>query len=204
MPSYKDARSRYKWNDTAGRYRGPDGRFISFSRVRFVLDDVIDGNERDMVNLAMSLREGRITVTEFQRQMRGYLKDIHVSSGALAKGGWAQLSHADLGRIGVRVKEQYKYLDNFAGELARADVFDGNLVRRTRLYAQSGRITYHRIQREEMRKRGYTEEKNVLAQVEHCKECVAEAKRGWVPIGTLSLIGTRICKSNDRCYIEYR
>jgi len=205
MPTtFKNARSRYKWNDSAGRYRDASGKFVSFRRIRMALDDVLDGNERDMVRLAETLRDGGMSVGDFQRQMRTHLKDVHVASGALVKGGWKQLSQADLGRIGFRLKEQYRYLDRFAGELANTQVYDGNLVRRTRMYAQSGRVSYHRIQRADMIKRGMKFEKNVLANAEHCPDCLAETARKWVRIGTLSLVGTRQCRSNDRCHVIYK
>ena len=136
--------------------------------------------------------------------MRDNLKSIHLTSGALAQGGWAQMSPADFGRVGTRLKEQYQFLGKFAREIEGGLPLDGNFRNRVKLYAQSGRVSYDAIQRAEMLKRGMKEEKNILHPADHCVDCLQQAALGWVPIGTLTLIGQRRCKSNDRCTKEFR
>jgi hypothetical protein len=34
--------------------------------------------------------------------------------------------------------------------------------------------------------------------------CIEEAQKGWQPIGTLSVVGSRTCLSNCRCSFSYR
>jgi len=194
----------YQWNDRAGRYKGPDGRFVSFGTVRGHLDEVLDGAERDMLVLSGVLQTGGTTIEEWQLGMRDSLKSIHLASGALPQGGWSHLSQSDYGRIGVRIKEQYKFLGRFAKQIEEGLPLDGRFFNRVKLYAQSGRATYHALEREEQAKRGKEEERNILGGRDHCVECVGQAKLGWVPIGTLILVGQRICKSNCRCHAEYR
>lgn len=196
--------SRYKWNEVAGRYIGADGRFVTFSAVREDLDVVLDNYERRVMQHAAALQDGRIGVGEWQVLMRDALKDIHIASGALARGGWAQMSQADYGRVGNVLRLQYEKLRAFARQIENGLPLDGRFRRRVMLYAQSGRVSFTAALRQEMELRGMTEEKSILANADHCTECVAEAEKGWQPIGTLVLIGRRICKSNCRCHLIFR
>jgi len=194
----------YRWNEVAGRYIGPDGRFVSFEQIRQYLDVTLDTSERKVLSLARSLQSGQITLQEWQLGMRDTLKDIHLASSALAKGGWAQMSQADYGRVGFRLKQQYAYLQKFAAQIEQGYILDGRFLNRIKLYAQSGRMTYHMVQRAEAAKRGMTEEKNILGPADHCSECIEETNKGWVPIGDLKLVGDRICSSNCRCSVSFQ
>lgn len=196
--------STYRWNEIAGRYINQSGNFVSFADVRSYLDEVLDRHERKIMSLSSALREGSINVQQWQAGMKDALKDLHLVSGALARGGWAQMSQADYGRVGSQLRFQYERLAKFAQQIERGLPFDGRFIRRTQLYAQSGRVSYTAALRQEMALRGYTEEQSVLAAADHCSECVAEADKGWVKIGTLINIGERICKSNCRCHLEFR
>ena len=196
--------SKYTWDEVAGRYIDEDGNVVSFEEVRLWLDEVLDRNDLKMAQTALLLLSGGINVQQWQEQMRASLKDIHLISGALARGGWEHMSQADFGRVGSQLRFQYERLARFATQIERGLPLDGRFGRRVQLYAQSGRVSYTAALRQEMALRGYTEEQSVLAAADHCSECVAEADKGWVPIGTLVNIGERICKSNCRCHFEFR
>lgn len=196
--------SKYTWDEVAGRYVDENGNAVSFEEVRLWLDEVLDRNDLKMSQTALLLLSGSINVQKWQDEMRASLKDIHLISGALARGGWAHMSQADFGRIGNELRFQYERLARFADQIERGLPLDGRFRRRVQLYAQSGRVSYTSALRQEMALRGYTEEQSVLAAADHCSECVAEADKGWVPIGTLINIGERICKSNCRCHLEFR
>jgi hypothetical protein len=195
--------SSYSWNEIAGRYRGADGKFVSFEKIRTYLDHALDSNEARVASLASQLRNRQITLAEWQMAMRDTIKDIHLASSALARGGWAQMSDADYAKVAEKIEFQLMKLNQFALQIEKGLPLDGRFARRTTLYAQSGRVTYHESLRNEMALRGYTLEKSVLASSDHCSECVSEAAKGFVPIGELILIGERICRSNCRCHVEF-
>jgi hypothetical protein len=195
--------SSYSWNEIAGRYRGADGKFVSFEKIRTYLDHALDSNEARVASLASQLRNRQITLAEWQMAMRDTIKDIHLASSALARGGWAQMSEADYAKVAEKIEFQLMKLNQFALQIEKGLPLDGRFARRTTLYAQSGRVTYHESLRNEMALRGYTLEKSVLASSDHCSECVSEAAKGFVPIGELILIGERICRSNCRCHVEF-
>lgn len=196
--------SRYRWNQVAGRYISSDGRFVPFVEIRRYLDVTLDSYEARILSLAASMQSRGIGVAEWQVAMRDALKDIHLVSSALARGGWAQMSQADYDKVAQKLQFQYEKLERFARQIENGLPLDGRFRRRHELYAQSGRATYHESLREEMAVRGMTEERSILAQSDHCSECVSEANRGWVPIGELVTIGERICKSNCRCLVSFR
>lgn len=195
--------SKYSWNEVAGRYRGANGQFVSFERIRSFLDQALDRNEARVASLASKLRNRQITLAEWQIEMRDTIKDIHLASSALARGGWAQMSEVDYAKVAEKIEFQLQKLNDFALQIEKGLPLDGRFARRTTLYAQSGRVTYHESLRNEMALRGFTLEKSVLASSDHCSECVSEAAKGFVPIGDLVLIGERICRSNCRCHVDF-
>jgi hypothetical protein len=194
----------YTYDIKAGRYRGQDGRFVSFVAVRNALDASLDGSEKALLAASESLQLGQITLGEWQQTMARATKDIHLASTSLAKGGWSQMASADYGRVGGRIAKQYRFLQKFAQEIEDGYVLDGRFLNRVKLYAQSGRLAYHATQRAEMALRGKELERSRLAPADHCKECVEEHDKNWQPIGSVKLIGTRQCLGNCRCVMQYK
>lgn len=204
MPARKTARRQFTYDERTGRYRSSSGRFVPQSQVRRALERRVEAAGREMQRLAEQLRSGAISTTQWRSEMHRRMRDVHLFSAATVKGGWAQMTPADFGRVGARMKEQLKFLDNFARDIDRGLPLDGRFLRRAGLYALSGRETAHRTQTLQMQTRAFDEERSVLGVAEHCPVCVDEAAKGWVPIGTLIPIGRRQCLGNDRCAMQYR
>jgi hypothetical protein len=195
---------RWRYDEAAGRYRASSGRFLPASTIRQYLDRTIKNHRRVIDELTEQFRGRDITLGQWERGMRVELKQIHVYSALMAKGGRAQLTQSDYGVIGRRVRDEYEALR------ARADAVttgtqapDGSLAQRARMYANAGRGTFHVIERRDMERRGYAFERNVLGPTDHCAGCVAETARGAVPIGNLVPVGSRTCLTNCQCRIEY-
>lgn len=158
-----------------------------------------------MRDLALALKEGRISVAEWQIETAATIKQMHLASTAAARGGWAQLTPADLGRAGQIVKKQYGYLGDFARQIESGEQpLDGRFLRRVDLYAQAARGTFHTFDGLEQQARGKTEERNVLHASESCAGCIEQSGRSWVGIGELIPVGSRSCLVNCKCDIEYR
>lgn len=196
----------YRFNERAGRYIDGRGRFVPNTMVRAELDKTLQTSQQAMRNLSGGLRTGKISLADWQTGMMREIKNTHLSSAALAKGGWAQMTPADYGRVGAEVKKQYAYLDNFAQQIASGEQrLDGVFLRRADMYFEAGRGTFHDVERLEKGKRGMTEERSILdPSARHCDGCLQEAARGWVSIGSLVRIGARDCLTRCRCMIEYR
>jgi hypothetical protein len=196
----------YQWAPQAARYRDPDtGRFVSRDAIRYGLDDLIVRSQQRITAASDDLRNGRIDLADWQLIMREEIKTTQLGAESLLRGGWDQMSQADYGRVGQRVREQYEYLADFTAKLRSGDMrTDGNFMNYARMYAAAARVGYHEGQTEQVLSVGYTEELNVLHPAEHCADCVEAKDRGWVPIGTNPPIGTRKCLGNDKCTMRYR
>lgn len=200
-----DPRSQYRWNAAAARYVDARGRFVSRPEVRGAIDTTLDRAAARIQAHAVALREGRLSLAEWQLAMRAEMKAMHLWSAAAARGGWAQMSAADFGRIGPVLRNQYGYLARFALQIEQGLPLDGRFVRRALMYAQAARATYHAQDELVHRERGFDQERNVIEpSAENCDGCRSESRRGWVPLGKLVPIGGRECRTNCRCLVEYR
>lgn len=197
----------FRFDRAAGRYRGPSGAFVSETRVRAYLDSALDAAGKRMDALANQLRNGQIDLISWEVRMRREVKVVSTYSGAAAKGGWAQMTEADYGRVGRYVQDHYKYLRGFARDIQSGkQALNGTLNARAQLYSQAGRPLHHRFEKAEKLVRGFTERKSVRAKSDSCPGCVSAATRAWLPIEDKSQteIGERDCRTRDRCHWEYR
>lgn len=194
----------FTWDRRSQRYRGPDGRFVSSSQIRSVLDRTL-ANTRDRIeDLAYQLQRGDVSIDQWLVEMRSAVKDVQLYSTALAKGGWAQMTQADFGRVGRIVRDQYVYLDRFVADIMAGYPLDGRFIRRASMYVESGRRTYYDVLDRLMVDRGFDQERSRLNPADHCDECVWQDRLGWQKIGDMIPIGERTCLSNCKCFKQYR
>lgn len=199
-------RNQYRWNDKAGRYvNRRTGRFVAFSEVQEALNTAIENGAKAMRELSKDLKDRKIDLATWQTEMMKEIKMTHLNSAAAAKGGWAQMTQADYGRVGGIVTREYRYLRNFAKQIASGEQkLDGRFLMRAEQYIKAGRETYHRTLAAEQEKRGYDEERSVLNPADHCPDCVLEAAKGWQKMGLMIVIGKRQCRHNCRCSRQAR
>ena len=190
----------FTWNARAGRYRDAAGRFVSPRQVRAYLDQMIDKEQRAMMRAARVFRTSNWTASDlatFERVMRDGIKTTHVLSAMAAKGGYAQMTNRDYGRVGQTVRFHYGKLEDWMRQVADGTApLDGRFAMRAGMYAGASLGTYYRVSGDVALAAGYTDRS--------CDTCVAQTARGPVPIGTLVPIGQRQCLGNCRCTIEYR
>lgn len=197
--------AEFTWDARTGQYRRANGRFVTRAEIRAAIDQALQAETRRARSLTAQLRDGTITLEQWRLDMRQLIKTVHLFDAAAAKGGWAQLTQADYGRVGQIVRSEYHYLEQRALAIASGKTpLDGRLQMYAQMYAQAGRQTYHAVERTVMLDAGFTQERNVLHPAEHCQGCLRETARGWVPIGALVPITQRDCLRNDQCSLEYR
>lgn len=195
----------YRWNARAQQYVAANGRFVSRATIRNLIDQALEREVRNARDLAIGLRNGDISLEAWRASMRDIIKSTHLYSAAAAKGGWAQLTAADYGRVGQIIRGEYQFLENFAAGIANGSIpLDGRVVARAQMYAEAGRDTYHQVERAGMQSTGRTMERNILHPADHCGQCLGETARGWVPIGVLIPIGRRTCLRRCRCSLDYQ
>ncbi len=201
----------YFWNQAAGRYASrTSGRFIGQQTIRGELDKALDNVTDRLVLLAKDFRTGVIDGRTWQIESMSLIKQVHLIGGAMEKGGWANMTQSDFGRIGQIVRGEYAYYNNLIKQIELGQQrLDGTLDSRMRLYGQAGRGTYHKFEREDRFTQGYDEERSILHGRDNCKSgkrpgCIEEAQKQWQPIGEMTPIGSRVCLSNCKCSVSFR
>jgi hypothetical protein len=157
-------------------------------------------------DLAEQFISGQISLAEWQLQMKEFIRVTHRMAALTALGGMENMTQAAWGYEGYLVKLQYQFLDRFASEIAAnpAAWRNGRLYVRMQLYQKAEWSTFEQMLRFYKKQDGYTEERRVLGQADHCPGCLRQAALGWRPIGTLDFIGSEECSTNCHCVFHYR
>jgi hypothetical protein len=201
---------RYAWDRLSLRYRDTStGRYVPRPDVMRALDSVNRRAASRMRALAADLQRGAITTKEFQQGMRAELRSLHAVSAAAAAGGFSQMTKADWGRVGARLKKEYTHLESFARDLSsgRLRITSGLVRSRAASYAANARVAFWRT----MAGRMADTEQLVEARrqtgavaTEHCDGCVEQEALSWVPLDELEEIGSQECMQFCRCEVEFR
>lgn len=196
-------RAQYVWDAKSLRYRSGTGRFVSQKSIKQSLNTYVRRAQKEIQRIAGEVARGALPVEEWQRLTANLVKNTHLASATAAKGGWAQMTQADYGRVGQGLKFHYNRLGKFAAEIESGRLAPGTIQQRAGMYATSAGGVYENTRRDAA-KDVFTEERSILGKAEHCALCKSEAARKWVPIGSLVPIGARTCKTNCLCRYGFR
>jgi hypothetical protein len=196
----------YLWNEKALQYiNRSTGRFVPRSEITEQLFKVTKQSSERMRAISQQLRDGNVSLADWQLQMMQEIKTTHLAGAAMQKGGWQQMTQADFGRVGQIVRREYGFLRDLANGIESGKIkLDGRILIRAAQYGQAGRETQLLFWNQKAADRGYDQERSVLNPAEHCNECVDEAAKGWQALGEMIPIGRRTCRANDRCDKWYR
>lgn len=197
----------YEWVASLHNYRSLEtGRMVSHAAVTEGLEAMMDVSALRMNALTQNLIDGGISLKDWQAGMMTQIKNTHVASAALANGGWANMTQSDWGYAGSLIKEQYKFLNNYAKEIADGtQALDGRALVRSDLYADAANGTHWEVDKRSHLQDGYDEGRRVLEPgADHCDDCLEYASEGWMPIDDIPEIGNSQCLTRCRCEIEYR
>jgi len=189
-----------EWNNTWASRNGPR----DLDELIQQYDSAIDKQRLDYLKLAEQLRQGKITVDEWERQMKGAIEDSHMTAALLIFGPlFLQIPQVQQ-TINGMIARELAFLARLANGIRAGTIrLDGQFKRRAGMYISAGRETLWELARMWASVGGYTMEENVLGAAEHCEGCLAETARGSVPIGSLIPIGERDCLTSCRCYIRF-
>lgn len=197
----------YEWVAALHNYRSIEtGKIVSRATITEGLEAMLDASAVNMNTLTQSLIDGGISLKDWQAGMMTEIKNTHIASAALSNGGWEQMTPSDWGYTGSLIKEQYKYLDNYAKDISNGtQALDGRALVRSDLYADAANGTYWEVNKRSMLADGYDEGRRVLeAGSDHCDDCEEYASEGWMLIDEIPEIGNSQCLTRCRCEIEYR
>lgn len=203
----------YDYDRKQRLFRGPDGEYITRRELKELIDRLTRYVSRQATQIASRFDAGEITAAEFAVEMRELLTAGHIVAASVGRGGRALMDAADWGRVGAKIRWQNGYLEKFARKLERGSLTKANTVSRTRSYVNSIYISYGRTfqesQAEVLEPGGkIVTDENMLCRLvqnseEGCAECAADADEGWMPVGEMGEIGSRICGDFCLCLIEF-
>jgi hypothetical protein len=202
--TFADLRSAFTFDDDALRYRSAaTGRFVSDRAVKQAINTLIDRAQREMSVLAALVANGTLDVGQFQDRFAAELKNLHLATAAAGKGGWDRMKAADFGRVGAELRFQYERLELFVRHIEAGDLSPRQITARADLYIAAANGTFEKTRRADATE-VKTQERNILGVGEHCGDCLAMTRLGWVEVGALIPIGERICRGNCLCSYEFR
>lgn len=203
---------RWQWDENIARYRYPSaragrlGRLVPPERTQRLFERRL-GARREMA-LAITDRylSGRMTTREWQDALKQVVRDAQLEARVLAVGGRANMTFVDFGAVGGRAGHEYQILGHLgqlidSGGLSPAQI----RVATSRRFGATVRETYRRGREHVHAQAGYRDERSHLEEgAEHCGGCLDAAGQGWQPLGSLTPIGERDCRTGCRCTFEYR
>lgn len=199
---------RWQWDPSISRYRYPPGkgregtlgRIVPPDRVRRLLDRQVSREASALRSLARSLADGRIGITDLQREMAKRLGRRHLQAHMLAAGGRDQMGSAQLLDVSARWEKDARFLAEFGQRIARGELSEAQIVHNAEQYASANlRAEYEETRSADARRAGFAEELWYLNPADHCAGCEAQAMRGWVAIGELPEIGSQECRMGCHC-----
>lgn len=195
----------WAWDASVARYRSfVAGRFVSEATVRATGERFVSQSiESNIENITERFLDGKIDLATWQQRMAAELKDAHIVNACIGRGGRAQMTFSDWGRVGARLREQYRYLNRFAEEIKNGLLSNAQISQRALMYARSARISYYDGLTSAKAMAEFTEEQRVLGYAEHCTDC-PDLAGYWAPIGSLPPIGMTQCLTNCKCTKIYR
>lgn len=195
---------KYTWDARARQYRAATGRFVPRTAVRQALDEVIDLQAAEIRRDAERLQAGKLTLIEWQLRMEKSIKLIHTASAAIAAGGWAQATAKDWSIAAAKIRQEYKFLNRFARQIANGLPLDGRFLARAASYGTAGSGTYEAVlRRRDLGSGEVIAEARLLHSLNPCQSCVAYHNMGRQAPGVLPDIGQECdCRSRCRCTFQ--
>lgn len=205
----------YSYDKRTNRYRNDTtGRFIPKTQVDALIQKRINAIEGDVLTVGNLLANDRINLETWQRTTAYTIRELHLQSYMLARGGKAQMTPEDYLVVARELKKQYGYLRSFAEDIDRGYSIDkngnqipmtvGRFEARLKLYAKSGRAAAILADEQVQRKSGKVAMSRHLGATDrHCSSCLSYASAGVQPIGGLPM-PCQQCECGNNCLCTVR
>lgn len=169
-----------------------------------MLTRLAEGFTARMADYAAALTLG-VEIDAWYAGMKWEIIRSNATAAIAGKGGFLRMTLQDWGRVVEQVRGEFGYLAQFAQDVADGKLSPAQIAARASLYSQHAQVSYWQANVSAKRQAGFTQERRVLGQAEHCPDCVGYAAEGWVPIGSLPAPGDgSVCRANCQCTKEYR
>jgi hypothetical protein len=156
---------------------------------------------------------GPVSSREFQVRMAEQITLSHNVNAVLAAGGFAAMTFALWNYAAERTRNEQVFAVRLAAEINRGTVSPAQAINRTSQYAKATYPTFAGTTDKRERAKGTIEARRILdPRAEHCARdetrgtpgCPELVSEDYEPIEDVVAIGESTCRSNCRCWIEYR
>jgi hypothetical protein len=127
----------FTFDPNLGRYRNDQGRLVSEARIRELAHRAQEVAGNDLQAIAGRFHAGEINRTTFEAEFRATLRATSLAEYALGRGGFAQMSAADYGRVGRYLRDQYAYARGFADAITGGELSLAQVEARAALYGNA-------------------------------------------------------------------
>ncbi len=135
----------YAYNNTAQRwFDTASGKFVSETAVTEEMRVHQTATYSILDSVTRQLYAGSITLEQWQYAVAAELKDAHLAQAMFAVGGKNNMTQANYGRVGGTLADEYRYLHNFASEIAAGTVSEAQALARIRMYGNGTQQSYWR------------------------------------------------------------
>ena len=196
----------YQWEARSRRYRSSSsGKFLSKSVIAQLTQLRIAQVTQDLHALGNLLVDGKTTLKVWQEQFAQSLKILHTQQYLLGVGGESQIQKEDYLALARELKNQYKYLRNFAVDLTKGVMTPVQFRIRAGMYAKAAKVSYFRGEKQAAKRSGLDGAYRVLGKSDyHCQQCLEYSNRGTVPIDEAVYPTQRCdCKTGCKCRLVY-
>lgn len=172
----------WHWNEKAGRYQDDEtGRFLSRAHLEELLADSIRHSADTSGQLSDWVSNGQIRPAAWAEIFKQELKEEYIRQYLAGIGGRSMMTSKDWGKLGQMLKEQYKYFDKFAEQVAAGNLSQAQIDMRSSMYFNSASEAYNKANGKTAVKWGADEVQWVIGPVktEHCQDCQERAALGW-------------------------
>ena len=194
-PTFRYETSTQRYRYTSGLRKG---QFVSEEQIIKLTQSVIASNKQSVMKVADSLIGGKINLAEWEKQTVIALKEMHIQSYLLGRGGLKNITPNDYNIIENKLQSEYKYLRKFAQDIINVGMSSAQFAARLNLYLESAQGTYELGRFHAHLTAGYNWEKRIRTKTESCDDCIMWAGMGWQPIGSLPNRGEK-CQCRSRC-----
>jgi len=91
-----------------------------------------------------AVASGQMPVEVWHQRMRDEIRRNYIQQYLAGRGGLEKMTAVDWGSVGGMIAEQYRWLDNFAAQIAAGELSAAQIRVRAQMYINSSREAYER------------------------------------------------------------
>lgn len=191
----------YAYNNTAQRwFDTASGKFVSETAVIEEMRIHQTATYSALEELTRRLYAGGITLERWQVDIAAELKDAHLAQAMFAVGGKRNMEAENYGRVGGTLADEYRYLHNFATEIAAGTVSEAQALARIQQYGNATQASYWREYKLASELIYWN-----LHPAEHCGDCLTLAGGSPYKPKDLNQVpgdGNTKCRGNCKCTLS--